>query len=62
MRLVAKTKYTKVEAMDERGEGNANHHYEIRQALNGLPEFPPCIVGFQNGPMQGGNSNLTELP
>ncbi len=51
MRLIADHKYTKVHAHDERTEGNANHHYEISQAMEGEPKFPPCIVGFQHGPI-----------
>lgn len=52
MRTVIQGEFTKVEAIDERGEGNANHHYEIKSVQDGFPVFPPCVVAFQNGPIR----------
>ena len=46
-------KYTEVEAMDERGQGNANHVYHV---ITVVPtEEDHCILGFinfQNGPIK----------
>lgn len=52
MRTVIEGKYTKVVAIDERGEGNANHHYEIRLAFDRISTFPACIIDFQKGPIK----------
>ncbi len=52
MRLVADHKYTKVEAMDERGQGNANHVYHINQGLLGVPTLATTVIEFQNGPIK----------
>ncbi len=45
--------YTEVEAMDERGQDNANHVYRITTIV--LPEEDYCILStieFQNGPIK----------
>lgn len=52
MRTVIQGKFTKVVAMDERGEGNGNHYYQIGQSMDGQPVFPPCNIVFQNGPIK----------
>ena len=57
MRLVADHKYTKVEAMDERGPGNANHVYHIEQAMSGIPTLATTLIEFQNGPIKKAGLN-----
>jgi len=46
-------KYTEVDVMDERGQGNANHEYRITSVCP--PEQDCAILGtvsFQNGPIK----------
>jgi len=46
--------YTKVEVLDERGQGNANHHYIVNAVDGG------AILGdvsFQNGPIKEAGVN-----
>ncbi len=46
-------KYTEVEAMDERGQGNANHIYRVTTVVP--PEEDCCLLNtieFQNGPIK----------
>ncbi|KKL66249.1 hypothetical protein LCGC14_2146840 [marine sediment metagenome] len=46
-------KYTEVDVMDEKGQGNANHEYRITSVC--LPEQDCAVLGtvsFQNGPIK----------
>ncbi len=46
-------KYTEVDVLDERGQGNANHEYRITTVV--APEQDTAILGtvrFQNGPIK----------
>lgn len=45
-------KYTEVRVMDEPGQGNANHRYEIAPVTNKEVEDFRCCVNFQNGPIK----------
>ena len=47
-------KYTEVKVLDERGQGNANHRYQIL-SIDESPDIPRamfCEVNFQNGPIK----------
>ena len=51
-------KYTEVEAMDEKGQGNANHEYEITEVVG--PDTTKHVLGtvsFQNGPIKESGVN-----
>ena len=52
-------KYTEVKVLDERGQGNANHHYQILSADEGpgTPRAMFCEVNFQNGPIKEAGVN-----
>ena len=56
-------KYTEVKVLDEPGQGNANHHYEVKPAGHTLPGGPDakcepfCIIKFQNGPIKEAGIN-----
>ncbi len=48
-------KYTQVNVMDEKGQGNANHVYDIMESqlhADGTSRKTFCTVGFQNGPIK----------
>ncbi len=49
-------KYTEVRVMDEPGQGNANHIYNIVKAGSD-DVIPMCIVGFQDGPIKEAGVN-----
>ncbi len=47
-------KYTEVEVLDEKGQGNANHKYQI-VSVSSEEQQPVVILGtvdFQNGPIK----------
>ena len=48
-------KYTEVRALDEKGQGNANHLYEVVLAENCNQVV--CEVNFQNGPIKEAGVN-----
>ncbi len=52
-------KYTKVVAVDERGQGNANHEYIISPVLVSEDLTTPALgtVTFQNGPIKEAGVN-----
>lgn len=45
-------KHTRVDVMDEKGPGGANHVYNIVLAGSTLGAIPLCEVGFQKGPVK----------
>ncbi len=48
-------KYTQVNVMDERGQGNANHIYDIMESPlheNDTSRKTLCTINFQNGPIK----------
>lgn len=51
-------KYTKVEALDEKGQGNANHEYEI-SPVDADPRKATWSqrISFQNGPIKEAGVN-----
>ena len=50
-------KYTEVRVMDERGQGNANHRYEIAPVTTEEVESFRCCIDFQNGPIKEAGVN-----
>ena len=48
-------KYTQVNVLDEKGQGNANHEYEVVLAENHNQVV--CEVRFQNGPIKEAGVN-----
>ena len=48
-------KYTEVKVLDEKGQGNANHEYEVVLAENRNQVV--CEVRFQNGPIKEAGVN-----
>lgn len=50
-------KYTEVRVMDEKGQGNANHRYEIVPVTDKEVEAFRCCVNFQNGPIKEAGVN-----
>ncbi len=53
-------KYTQVNVMDERGQGNANHVYDVmerRLHTDGTSRKTFCTVNFQNGPIKEAGVN-----
>ena len=47
-------KYTQVKVIDEKGQGNANHHYNIQAIESG---DVLGVVSFQNGPIKEAGVN-----
>ncbi len=48
-------KYTEVLAVDDKGQGNANHVYDIQESqihADGTSRRTFCVVEFQNGPIK----------
>ena len=45
-------KYTTVTAVDEPGQGNANHKYEIKWDPNNNGYIATQAIGFQDGPIK----------
>lgn len=50
MRIVMQTEHAKVIALDERGQGNANHEYIIAHTGK-EPKEAMAVINFQNGPV-----------
>ena len=50
MRIVMNAGEKKVIALDQRGEGNANHEYIVAHAGK-EPRDAICVINFQNGPV-----------
>ena len=48
-------KYTEVKVLDEKGQGNANHQYEV--VLTENRNQVVCEVNFQNGPIKEAGVN-----
>ncbi len=47
-------KYTEVVALDEKGQGNANHEYKVYKTKKEDEELRDglCLISFQNGPIK----------
>ena len=47
-------KHTQVEALDKKGQGNANHKYKIYKAVVNGSDLNEglCLIEFQNGPVK----------
>ncbi len=53
-------KYTQVNVMDEKGQGNANHVYDVMESQlheDGTSRKTFCTVSFQNGPIKEAGVN-----
>ena len=52
-------KYTQVEALDEKGQGNANHAYRIvgTAYTPAAADRVFCVIDFQNGPIKEAGVN-----
>jgi hypothetical protein len=55
MRRIRNAEYTNVIVLDEAGQGNANHKYEV--VLTENRNVVACAVNFQNGPIQENGVN-----
>ena len=53
------SKYTEVRVLDEPGQGNANHRYEVAEVGSDGPDgrTPFLTVRFQNGPIKEAGVN-----
>ena len=51
MRTIETTRNTKVEVMDEKGQGNGNHHYRIAEVTISNVKSILGEIRFQNGPI-----------
>ena len=45
-------RYTQVQAVDEKGSGNANHHYQVTPSVSSANVPILGDVKFQNGPIK----------
>ena len=50
-------RYTVVQAVDEKGSGNANHHYQVVPLVSGPNVSLLGDVNFQNGPIKEAGVN-----
>ena len=52
-------KYTQVEALDEKGQGNANHAYRVVGTAHtpAAADRVFCVIDFQNGPTKEAGVN-----
>lgn len=59
MRTIRETEYTKIDCIDEKGNGGAYHKYNILNNLTTKKDLKPILTSviFQNGPIQENGVN-----